>query len=71
MNDYLILNKVKSYIGFAIKSKKVVVGQTVIKKSKEQLHLIICCNSATNNLKSLAKNVANKFNCVSIVVDDL
>lgn len=61
------MNKIISYIGFAIKSNNCIAGQTPLKKTKKQLNLIICCNTASDNLKNLAKNLANKNNCELII----
>ena len=57
------MNKIISYIGFAIKSNKVVAGQTPLKRSKENLKLILVCNTATENLTNLAKNLSIKHGC--------
>lgn len=57
------MNKIISYLGFAQKSNSCIMGQTALKKCKKQLFLIIVCNTASDNLKNLAKNLANKHNC--------
>lgn len=61
------MNKIISYIGFAKKSNNVIAGQSPIKRTKKQLHLILVCNSASDNLKNLAKNTAIKHNCECII----
>lgn len=61
------MNKIISYIGFANKSKNLIAGQSPIKHCNKTLHLILVCNTASENLKNLAKNVANKHNCQYIV----
>lgn len=61
------MNKIISYIGFAKKSNNLIVGQTPIKRCKKQLYLVLVCGSASENLKNLAKNVANKHNCDYII----
>ncbi len=61
------MNKIISYLGFAQKSNNCIMGQTALKKTMKQLHLIIVCNSASQNLKDLAKNIANKHKCKFIV----
>ena len=66
------MNKISSYIGFAIKSRKILIGQSKIKQNKEkQIYCIIICKTATENLRNLAKNVANKNNCCVIEIDNL
>ncbi len=60
------MNKIVSYLGFAIKANKIVVGQSAIKRTLKQLHLIMVCSTASQNLKDLAKNVAAKQKCACI-----
>lgn len=60
------MNKIISYLGFAQKSNNCIMGQTALKKNKKQLHLIMVCASATENLKNLASNLSNKHNCKCI-----
>lgn len=61
------MNKIISYIGFAIKSNNYVAGQTALKHSTKSFHLIIVCNTASENLKNLAKNLAEKNKCDMII----
>lgn len=61
------MNKIKTYIGFAIKAKKLISGQSLIKHTKEKLYLILVCSTASENLVNLAENVANKNQCEVIV----
>lgn len=61
------MNKIISYIGFAKKSNNLIVGQSPVKHCKKQLHLVLVCGLASENLINLAKNVANKHNCNYIV----
>lgn len=70
------MNKIISYIGFAIKSNSVIAGQTPIKRSKKKIYLILVCNTASENLKNLAKNIANKQEsceviCTNVLLSDL
>ncbi len=66
------MNKINSYVGFAIKARKILVGQSQIKQNKtKQIHCILVCSSASDNLKDLAKNVAEKFGAEVIIVNDL
>lgn len=57
------MNKIISYFGFAKKSNNCVMGQTALKKSTKQFYLIVVCNSASDNLKNMAKNQAIKHQC--------
>ena len=61
------MNKIVSYIGFARKSNKLLTGQTHLKHTKEKLQLILVCATATDNLKNLAKILAQKHGCNYIV----
>lgn len=61
------MNKIISYLGFARKSNNCLMGQTAVKKTTKQLHLIIVCDTASENLKNLATNMANKHNCELII----
>ena len=61
------MNKIISYIGFAHKSNKVIAGQTPLKRTKEKLNVILVCNTGSENLINLAKNLAVKHNCEYIV----
>ena len=63
------MNKISSYLGFAQKSNNCIMGQTALKKNKKQLHLIMVCVSATENLKNLAMNLANRHNCKCICLE--
>jgi len=66
------MNKITSYVGFAIKAKKVLIGQSLIKSNKnKQIWCILLCSSASENLVKLAKNVASKQNCELITVNNL
>lgn len=64
------MNKIISYIGFAIKSKKVIVGQTMIKSSKNKIYLVLVCNTASQNLIDLGHSVAKKHDCPVIITKE-
>ena len=61
------MKKIISYVGFAQKSNKLIAGQTPLKRTKENLKLILVCSSGSENLLNLAKNLAIKHNCEFIV----
>lgn len=65
------MNKIKTYLGFAQKSNNCITGQTALKRTTKQLYLILVCDSASDNLKDLAKNLANKHNCKYLVLANL
>ncbi len=63
------MNKVISYIGFARKSNSIICGQSSIKHAYQPIYLILVCNTASENLKNLAKNVSIKKNCPFIITN--
>ncbi len=71
MIDWEIMQKIISYIGFANKSKQLLIGQSTIKSYKKDIYLILLDESASENLLSLATNSATKHNCELIRVKNL
>ncbi|MBR1988134.1 MAG: hypothetical protein IKA36_03735, partial [Clostridia bacterium] len=65
------MQKIISYIGFANKSKQLLIGQSTIKSYKKDIYLIMLDNNASENLISLAKNSATKHNCELMIVNQL
>ncbi len=63
------MHKIISYLGFAKKSNNLIVGQSPIKRTDRKLFLILLSCSASENLISLAKNVAVKNECEFIVAN--
>ena len=61
------MNKIISYIGFANRSNSLIAGQTPLKRTTKKLFVILVCNSGSENLKNLAKNLAIKNNCQYII----
>ena len=65
------MNKlIKTYLGFCIKSRSIVIGQDRLKVTKDKIHLIICCISASQNLKDLAGRLGDKFKCKVLMLDE-
>ena len=66
------MNKlIRTYLGFSIKSKSVVIGQDRLKASKDKIYLIIYCSTASQNLKDLSIRFAEKFKCKAICLDEI
>ena len=66
-----MLNRlIKTYLGFCIKSRAIVIGQDRLKISKEQIHLIVYCSTASQNLKDLIVRLADKFKCKALLLDE-
>lgn len=64
------MKKIISYLGFAKKSNNMVLGQTPLKYCTKKLYLIMVCNTASENLKNLANNIAKKHDCSVIVTSE-
>ena len=65
------MNKlIKTYLGFSIKSRGIVIGQDRLKASKDKIYLIIYCTTASQNLKDLAVRLAEKNKCKLISLDE-
>ena len=64
------MNKIISYLGFAVRSNNLIAGQTPLKRTKKQLYVVLVCNTGSENLKNLAKNLAVKHNCHFIVTKE-
>ena len=66
------MNKlIKTYLGFCIKSRAIVIGQDRLKAFKDNLHLIVYCTSSSQNLKDLVARLGDKFKCQTIMLDNL
>lgn len=64
------MNKlIKTYIGFSLKSRSVIIGQDQLKSSKSKVELIIYCSTASNNLKDLAVRLSEKYKCNNLCLD--
>lgn len=65
------MNKlIKTYLGFSIKSRAVVIGQDRLKVSKDTIHLIVYCSTASQNLKDLVARLSDKFKCKALMLDE-
>lgn len=71
MKNWEIMQKIISYIGFANKSRQLLIGQSIIKNYQQDIYLILLDETASENLVSLAVNSANKHNCELIKVKNL
>lgn len=65
------MKKIISYLGFARKSNNIIIGQSLLKSTTKPLHLIMVCNSASDNLKDLAQTIATKHKCELIITNNL
>ena len=66
-----MLNKlIKTYLGFSIKSRAIVIGQDRLKVSKSQIYLIVYCSSSSQNLKDLVARLSDRFKCNALMLDE-
>lgn len=56
-------SKAESYIGFAIKANKAVIGYNAIVATRAKKYLLICCNSASYNAIDKIIKLAHKERC--------
>ena len=59
-------SKANTFIGFAIRARKFRIGMNAVQTLKN-INLLIVCNSASENTKSEAVKVANKYHCPLIM----
>ena len=59
----MLKSKAESYIGFAIKAGKAVIGYNAIVVSRAKKYLIICCNTASDNAIDKILKLAYKEKC--------
>lgn len=57
-------SKIESYIGFAIKAGKAVMGYNAIVTAKAKKYLLICCRTASYNAIDKIKKLAHKQQCM-------
>ncbi len=57
-------SKIESYIGFAIKARKVIFGYNAILLAKTKKYLFICCNTASHNTIDKIIKLAHKEKCI-------
>lgn len=66
------MNKlIRTYLGFCIKSRAIVIGQDRLKVDKGKIYLIVYCSTASQNLKDLILRLATKFKCKAIMLQDM
>ena len=69
-------NKISAYLGFAMKSNKVIFGYDNLKLYNKKLYLIIICKSANDKYTQFAIDKQKQTNCdvyvtKDIILDDL
>lgn len=61
--------KIFTYVGFAKKSKKLLIGSTALKTAKKGVQLLLVCSTATENALKEAESYARKFSCPIVRCD--
>ncbi len=61
--------KIFTYIGFAKKSKKLLIGSTALKTAKKGVYLLFVCSTAADNAIKEAESYARKFSCPLVRCD--
>lgn len=57
------MEKIISYLGFAIKANKIVYGIDNLVTCKKKLFLILLCPTCSEKSKNIANRIAQKLNC--------
>ena len=66
------MKKIVSYLGFAIKSNKIVYGQDNLEKYHKKMYLILVCHTAKEKMIDFAKAKAKDLGCkLAMTNDDL
>lgn len=66
-----MLNKlIKTYLGFSIKARAIVIGQDRLKASKDKIYLVIYCKTASKNLKDLAIRLSERYKCKALCLNE-
>lgn len=55
-------DKIETYIGFSVKSRKVVIGLDSIEKSKKKIYCILMCITVSENTEKEVLKLAQKYN---------
>ena len=56
-------NKIATYLGFAIKSNKIIYGYDSLKEYNKKLYLVIVCNTANEKYIEFAKQKQTQTQC--------
>ena len=64
-------NKISSYVGFALRARKLVLGVGAIEACRGKVYLLLADKSASENTKKQIGSLAKKFSCPVLEVEDL
>ena len=63
-------SKIETFIGFSIKSGKIIFGLDSIEKYRKKIHLIVLSNSISDNSKAKVLNIAQDRNIDVLELED-
>lgn len=61
--------KIENYLGFAVKSGKIIYGLDNIERSRKCKYVLVLCPTASKNLSEYAEKYAEKFDIPIIKTD--
>ena len=64
-------NKIKTYLGFAMRARKLVLGVNAVQAVRGRVWLLIADAHASENTKKEIESLKKRFACPLLVVDDL
>ena len=65
------MSKIKTYLGFSIKSKQIVIGYNNLEKLKKGAYLIIMENSIGESTYKKVIKISQRLNCQVLTCDNL
>lgn len=63
------MDKIESYIGFAVKSGKILYGLDIIKVYRKKMRLLLLCPGAGENLKKEAEFISSSKEIPLLITD--
>ncbi len=64
------MGKIESYLGFAVRSGKILYGIDSIKQSKKRKYLLVLSPSASENLREKAERYSTDFRVPLVVTNE-
>lgn len=63
--------KLKAYIGFALRARKLVLGVNAVEATRGKVYLMLSDRTASENTKKEIQKLEKRFSCPLVEVDDL
>lgn len=63
--------KIKTYLGFALRARKLVLGVNAAKAIRGNVYLLVADRTASPNARKEIESLKKRFSCPLIEVDDL